>query len=186
MTSLSSTSLPPDLQQTLVLELKDGERLLWTGQPVARISPVLTAIFVATGLFLIVVGSLAAYMTTKNPVSGSAQEAVPPVLLAIPVCLAGVFACLMPTLVPGQSKRTIFAVTDSRAIIMRCAGSKTVESYYAADIGEVIRTERLDGTSNVMFTRTTSGASPSAPTGFFGLRNAGDVEGLLRNITSAS
>ena len=196
--------LPFDLNDRVQSEMRDGERLLWTGQPkasraaLAALPLVLFGIpFTAFSLVWMVTASgiLFAGINHVDPPGGFGLFACFP-LFGLPFLVIGVGMLSSPYWIWRQAKMTCYALTDRRAILWQAGkfGGVEVRSYGQAALGKVVRTEYSDGCGDLVFEEIVSigtdgdGHRSTSTTrhGFMAIRNVRDVEDLLRKAMSPS
>jgi hypothetical protein len=185
--------LPPELDARVRSELRDGELLLWVGQPrpgrFARsaIPMVLVAIpFTAFALFWIVAASGMMLGAFKGGVH--AVFACFP-LFGLPFVLVGFGMLASPYWMLRRAKRTCYALTDQRAILWHAGwfGSTDVRSYGPAALARIHRSEHRDGSGDLIFEVVTSygdirhryRTAHSSYHGFIAIDKVREVEALI-------
>ena len=191
MATFGSQSLPVEYDRLLRAELEDGEQLVWFDQP----SPGRMALQMAPiGCIGLVFGGFAAFwvvMASGVAFFGSfAGPGAAPLLLfpffGVPFLIVAGIMIVSPILAYNNAKKSIYGLTNRRAIIISQGFSRTVKSYTAGDMDSIERSERSDGTGDVIFARqynvnSRRNRSPVS-IGFFGIRNPHDVERLVRQL----
>src|SRR5581483_2256130 len=137
-------------------ELQEGEQLLWFDRPSAKSSLprmnvflILCLVFGVIGLVLLAIAGILAFS-----VAGRAGSAASLALLIIGIVflfttiLFGIFAVVFKF----SPKNLVYAITDQRVMIIRTGNLLTVDSYGKADIGPIRRSERPDGSGDIIFT----------------------------------
>ena len=144
-----------EAEQIATRTLDPGERLLWSGSP--------------------------------NPGRSAAQVLVARGLRVVSPQEAGTITLLEPLLNPLwaylAAQRTVYAVTDQRALIISSLGARGVRAYSHDDIGELSMVERADGSGDLFFanrTMVTQRGYASQRVGFIGIPEVRSVEQLLR------
>jgi hypothetical protein len=166
-------------QQTAQAQLEPGERLLWHGKPDPR-RGLLAMIPIV--LFAIPWTGFAVFWTAAA--SGLLFEDSRPgwislfALFGVPFILVGLGMLTSPYWSYKKAQRTVYALTSRRAMIITGRSTKKVESYTGNDIGIVARTERPNGTGDVLFA-TIEGKKSSQKVGFIGIPDVRRVERLL-------
>lgn len=178
----------PEADMIAQQELDSGERLLWAG----RGSPGRLAIKgIAATLFGIPFTAFSLFWMYM-----AAGQRVPDIsggrmtdyfwMFGVPFLLVGCGMLLLPLWLYWQGTRTVYAVTDRRALIITGGRSRTVKSLGPADTARVERKEHGDGTGDLVFEQADSGdrrRQQRMPTGFFGIRDARTVEQLLMSLS---
>lgn len=195
------SSLPPELDARVREELRDGERLLWVGQPDPRRmgragwGAVLFAI-PWTAFALLWTGLAAAglwFGAGLNPGQGApAVFRVCFPLWGIPFILVGIVMLTSPLRLRRAARRTCYALTDQRAIIRQAQpfGGVEVRSYGPDQLTKLVRTEYPDGTGDLVFEEelpvrnTNRQARPMNITryGFLAIENPRRIEELVRRV----
>jgi hypothetical protein len=182
--------LPMDLswslRETIDRELDHAERVEWSGQP----KPMRLAWqSLPIVLFAIPWTAFAVFWTCgaadfKIPDFDSAFDLFP--LFGLPFVLVGLGLLSTPFWLIRKARRTVYVVTDQRAIIIEARRTVSVRSFGPADLKGFQRKERRDGSGDITFghpIRSSSDADCS-PTqaGFLGIRDVRHVEELLRRL----
>ena len=171
-------------EQIAMSQLDGGERLLWSGTPAAgaaaqrALPAVMVGIpFTAFAAFWII---MASGITKGVPRTLGPWMFFP--LFGIPFLLVGLAVMLGPLWVYLGAQKTVYAVTEKRALIIL---GGAVQSFTSADIGEISRFERPDGSGSVFFASrsftTSNGFTRQARIGFEGIPDVRQVEKLIRD-----
>jgi len=194
--------LPEQLDTRVRSELRDGESLVWTGQPKpsrfmrSAIPIVLFGIpWTAFALFWMAgaSGMLFGGAGDGGGVPGGFDAfftCFP--LFGVPFVLIGFGMLSSPFWLYRRALRTCYALTDVRAIILTpgWAGGTEVRSFKGSDFGKMARRDYADGSGDLIFeeivTRNSDGGSNRTERGFLGIENVRDVEELIqRTLLSA-
>jgi hypothetical protein len=177
--------LSPELKQRVDSELRSGERLIWAAQPLARAFrrqgcalQVFAIPWTAFSIFWVV---SAAWMTSNGNAPGP-FSLFP--LFGVPFVLIGFGMLTAPYWFGRRAVRTLYAVTDRRAIIFASGvfGGQTVQSFMPERLTSIARNERADGTGDLVFERFTTAHGSGSRTvthGFMGIDRVREVEDLL-------
>jgi hypothetical protein len=194
-------SLSPELESRLQSELQPGERLVWAGQPrpdlVSRQAWLLVpcgVVFTGFALFwMVTAGGMAAVAGGVNGGFGSLFGCFP--CFGIPFVLVGLFMLTSPVWLRRQAHKTLYALTDRRAILFEPKWFRmaTVRSYTAAGLSHLTRRERPDGSGDLVFEEFTtsnldSDGNRSYSTtrrGFLAIDRVREVEELVRKTLLA-
>lgn len=183
-----------DLRAVVESELERGEKVLWTASP----NPVrMMAYALLRFVFGIVwtagiVNFIYMWHDGMNNVQGPGGLFGMHGLLAdlafLPFLLIGAGMLLSPMHYYRTAKRTIYAVTDKRVLIVCSGRYKKVQSYGPADICEPERAERADGSGDLTFARRVyrdgDGDRRMEAIQFVGIPDVRSVEKLLRELFS--
>lgn len=182
MTPFSNTSTFPEIER----ELDAGERLLWTGRPNAarwkvkafRMWPFafLLSAFMAFWMW----GATAAL---RNDL----QNGKTPSLLLIAFPAFGLFMLypagtmwLGPWLQAARARRTFYAVTDRRALLVTAGRKRSVQSVSPAQM-QIERRDYSDSEGDLILMKVVKGdGETTIETGFFAIPNPRHVEQLIR------
>jgi hypothetical protein len=187
--------LPPDVDARVRAELRDGERLIWVGQPVPgrfarRALPFVLFGVPWTAFALFWMGMAAFMMFGAGGNNGGFGFMACFPLFGLPFVLIGFGMLSSPYWMRLQAKRTCYALTDRRAIIWSASlfGSVEVRSYGPEALGKISRTEYPDGTGDLVLEEVVTvgrdsdghGTTYRKRHGFLAIRNVRRVEELLR------
>jgi hypothetical protein len=189
--------LPPDVNARVHSELQPGEHLVWAGQPNPRayargawVISIFGVVFAAFAAFwILMAGGFALLAGSATAGAGAGFACFP--LLGVPFLLIGVAMLLAPLWMRRAARRAVYAITDRRAIVWQARpfGSElTVRSFAPAELTQITRVERADGTGDLVFLEVfnhsvnSKGHRSSTRTrlGFLGVDGVRDVEDVLR------
>ncbi|MDP4779650.1 MAG: hypothetical protein NWS16_05385 [Akkermansiaceae bacterium] len=189
MQFLQNNILPPDISSLVDIELRGGERVTWTGQPLpsrfARrsIGIVLFGIpWTAFALFWIAGAS-----GFKMPDFSQGFGLFP--LFGVPFVLIGFGMLSSPIWMRRKARRTAYVVTDQRAIVFAGGvfGSTTIRSFKPEQLNDIRRVQKPDGTGDLIFERTWAsdgeGGKQSTDHGFLAIANVREVEAMITRLT---
>lgn len=110
-------------------------------------------------------------------------------LFGVPFALVGLGLMLSPVWLRRKLKRTGYALTNRRALLIEGGlfGSRLVKSYAPEDLSDLERVERANGSGDLVFERVATRVQSddgrrvrTAPRGFLAIPDVRDVERLLR------
>lgn len=139
------------LDLALSRELRSGERVLWQGRPLPRVSPATFGIYLfavpwtAFSLFWTVMA--AGGMAASWESTGWLGLAFP--LFGLPFIAVGMGMLSVPFLPLFLARRTLFAVTSERLLRIVLAERLRTRSVPTSRIGEIVRSERPDGSGTL-------------------------------------
>jgi hypothetical protein len=181
--------LPDELVPLVDRELGAGEHAEWVAQPIparlarAALPAVLFGIpWTAFAIFWTV---MASGVTSHRGRSGWSWVFA---LWGVPFILVGLGMLTSPCWVLWRARRTAYVLTDRRAIILSVGWRSKVSlrSFEPSALADLRRTERADGSGDLVFTTDIStgsrGRTNSTPVGFVGIRNVKEVEGRVRRL----
>jgi hypothetical protein len=166
----TSESLPldPTTQRVLDGELKPGERLLWQSAPIARRHWLMALPIL---LFAIPWTAFAIFWMVMASSGGGAFA-----FFGLPFLAIGAGMFCLPWWVARQARRTGYALTTDRALIVAPApfgGGISVRSFAPAELSNVERVQRADGSGDLVlcreWVRGSKGRSQEKKIGFIGV-----------------
>ena len=181
-----SVFLPRDLEDKVDRELESGERIEWLQMPVpCFFTPGATVGFLFaipwTGFAIFWMCGAAGF---KIPDFESGMDLFP--LFGLPFVLIGLAMLSSPLWVYRGFLRTVYVITNKRAITFQGGRVTTIRSYRPEKLQDVYRTERRDGTGDIIIRRDrwrdSDGDRQSQQLGFFRIRNPREVEQMLRRL----
>ncbi|HMQ57647.1 MAG TPA: hypothetical protein PKE65_03800 [Rhizobiaceae bacterium] len=169
-------------------ELQQGETLIWADQPKNRGAHAKKKI----GISIFGIPFLAFALFWTAAASGFLFDGEgPPGLIGIifplfglPFIFAGLGMVLSPLWALRKAGRTFYALTDRRVVIAESGKTWTARSWALDDLGQLERTERADGTGDVVFAKTwvrgAKGGGHNEHHGFYGIAEPARVEQAIR------
>ena len=188
MTPYMTPVLPPEADRLVRDELRPGEQLVWAGQPLPRLfgrQSIALVIFGIPWTAFAVFWVAAAGGITSHARNGnflSLFSCFP--LFGLPFVLVGLGMLSSPFWMRRKAMRTAYAVTNQRAIVFegRAFGGIKVQSFMPDRLTSMTRTERADGSGDLVFEqfqqRVGSGTN-TVRRGFFAVERVRDVENLI-------
>jgi len=179
-------SLPPRLRMLVENELQEGEKVVWLGQPIPRrfalgAIPIVLFGIPWTGFALFWMAGAAGF---KIPDFKHGFDLFP--LFGIPFVLIGFGMLSAPFWMMRAARRTVYVITDRRAIILAGGFHTTVRSFDLARLGDLRRRQRPDGSGDLIFERSltydSDGDRRSKDIGFLAIADVKGVEDLLRRL----
>lgn len=186
---LTHSQLPKDLRRKIDNELETGELIRWIEQPVPQF---FTGFSIGAVLFGVPWTSFAIFWTWgalgfKLPdLRGGLQPEYVFALFGIPFVLIG-FGMLSSPLWEWQAARkTVYLITDKRAISMQGGWSTTIRSFSPDQLKGVYRKENANGTGDVIIMvrpwKDSDGDPRIDEIGFLGIRHPKEVEKILKQL----
>jgi hypothetical protein len=184
-------SVPVELEERVRRELEVGESIRWMGQPVPRffapttIGAVLFGIpWTAFALFWMCGAS-----GFKLPNFSQGGFAFFP-LFGIPFVLIGFGMLSSPLWAYRKALKTVYAITNRRAIAIEGGWTTTVRSFRPDQLKTVYRKERRNGIGDVILGQRVWTDSDndrrSVDVGFMNVRDAKRVERLVQELAAAT
>jgi len=181
--------LDHEARERLGRELEPDERLLWSGRPrpwhLVRAALPIAAFAIPWITFSLfwMVGAV----DSRAPAVRAGGLAVFPVL-GIPLVLLGMLMLFSPLWALSQARRTLYAVTSRRLLILVSGRSPSLRSFDPRTLAPLQRFDRTDGTGDLLFPdqtllNATRGYSrlQAMHTGFIGITDAHSVHDLIRS-----
>jgi hypothetical protein len=205
---LSGQQIPAKLRRKIDRELEPGEFINWVEQPLPRFFTGRSLADFFFGIpwtaFIIswMYGAYEAFGSFgfKIPVlhEGIKSEhlfALVGVLFLVPFVLVGFWMLTSPLRQWLKAFRTVYLITDKRAISIESGWFTTIRNYTPTQLKDLYRRERGDGTGDVVITnklrnvvitsklhRHSEGGSWTEEIGFMNVRNPREVERLLQQL----
>ncbi len=186
---LGNLQIPKELRRKIDNELQPGELIRWVEQPIPRF---FTAASIGSILFGIPWTSFAIFWMWgasgfKLP---DLREGLQPqhlfALFGLPFVLVGFGMLSAPLGVWQAARKTVYLVTDKRAISIQGGWSTTIRSYLPDQLKDIYRKERADGTGDVIIStrrwKDSDGDTRNEEIGFLGVRNPREVENILKQL----
>lgn len=183
----------PELEQVIRQELSDGEKLLWAGRPdpaqAARKYIAITVFGCVWTLFISVFLVITQKMLHQATGSGGGAGVDQMFRLVFTLgpglfLLVGLGMIASPAWGYARARRTIYAVTSQRLMIVTTGNTRSVVTFDERDLHQIHRTERADGTGSIVFAlesyRDSNGQTATRAHGFWGIPHVKHVEMLIR------
>jgi hypothetical protein len=176
--AMDDSPISPELAGRVANELAPEEKLVWAGQPRADLA--LRAAWVLIPMGILFTGFTLFW------------TALAPWFMApcgLPFFAIGLFMLGSPIWLRTLARKTVYALTDRRAIIFKPSwfGRVLVQSFTAAGLGQMSRRERPDGSGDLIFQVFTTGFGENARSeqqGFLAIDDVRAVEDLVRRTLS--
>lgn len=179
-------ALPEPLRNLVESELHEREAINWVGQPIHRR-------FVARSLPIVLFGIpwtafaifwMAGAAGFKMPNFQQGFDFFP--LFGIPFVLIGFGMLSAPLWIAKKARRTVYVLTDRRAILFDGGWSTTIRSFGPERLTDLRRVQRPDGSGDLIFEKSLSydsdGDKRSTDIGFLAIPDVKDVEDRVRRI----
>ncbi len=174
-------------EQEINRQLDPGEGLLWSGSPqpgrMAASALPASAFGIPFTAFAVFWMYMAFSMTSHSRSPGGPWILFP--LFGTPFLLIGLGMLTAPVWAFLAAGRTIYAVTNKRALIVTNLFATSVKSYVHSEIHDVQRVERADGSGDLYFASrdvvTQRGGIIHQRIGFVGIPDVKSVEQLVRS-----
>lgn len=179
--------IPNALRDLIDRELASGEHVQWMQMPVPRyFTPRATAAFLAgipCTAFALFWTATAAWGTSRGGDAGLLR--VFP-LFGVPFILIGLALLSGPFWAHRKALKSVYVITNRRAITFDGGWSMTVRSYPPERLTEVFRKEKKDGIGDVVIThrawRDSDGYRHTEELGFLNVREPKVVESMLNTL----
>jgi hypothetical protein len=188
---LDVSMLPHRLRAMIESELQPGERIDWLGQPLPGRLAIATLPIVLFSLFWTAFSIFWVYKAgAKEWMAGGEFQLFP--LFGIPFVLIGFTMLYSPFWVMRGARRSAYVLTDRRALLFRGGwrDTVTVRSFEPARLTDLIRTQRADGSGDLVFKRDIGSDSDGGRTyrdvGFAAIPDVKGVEEKVRELVKRS
>ncbi len=167
--------LPVELQQQVQAELRPGEKQVWAGRPLPRVFRGQAIVACLFGLPFAGAGLFVELHAGRQVVAR---------LFGLPFLAVGCSLITAPWWMAKKAKRTVYAVTDQRAVVItgNVFGGVTVQSFEPDRLTGITRNQRADGTGDLVFEQFTQRQGTGTTTvrrGFMGIDDVRQVEELI-------
>jgi hypothetical protein len=179
--------IPRDLQDAVERELAQGERIRWMEQPIPRFfTPASTVTFLmAIPFTAFAVFWICGASGFKLPDFSKGGFSFFP-LFGVPFILVGIGMLLSPLWAHRKGLKTVYVITDRRAITFDGGWTTTVTSYTPDQLKSMSRKEKKDGTGDVVLGQRVSTSSnrgqQMVDVGFLRVRDVRKTEQMLREL----
>ena len=179
--------VPQELQEKVTRELDSGERIRWMEQPIPRY---FTAVSTPAFLFAIPWTAFAIFWICgacgfKYPDFSKGGVSFFP-LFGVPFVLIGVGMLCSPLLTYRKAFKTVYVLTDRRAIIFDAGWSTTIRSYLPGQLKSIVRKDKRDGTGSIVFDQLIRAGcregQQAQDIGFLNIREPRPAEQMLRRL----
>jgi len=185
----TTTMLPFKLQSLLDEELNEGEKLRWSCQPSVSRAIIKSLSLVAFAVIWLAISLSVAFMMYKGAQEGKDVPAMALVIISI-FLLIGLLMVTSPFWAARRARNTVYAITNSRAIILNKGLSINIQSFSSEKMADIIKRIRSDGSGDLIFERRISyhpsrkGRTRTKVTeiGFFGIPRVNEVEDMLEAL----
>jgi hypothetical protein len=183
---MGMSSLPQDMQQRLQSELKVGESIVWAGQP--NPEQYMKTGFKAWFFFIpwtaFSLFWIAGASGFRMPRFDSGWSLFP--LFGLPFLFIGLAGLSTPFWMRRMARSMVYAVTNQRAISISGIKTINVKFYMPSQMGSIERTERQNGTGDLILRLTqyqdSRGNTQNQQDGFYSIENVHEVERLLEKL----
>lgn len=181
-------SIPRVLSDAVDRELVSGEYVDWMGMP-RRVyfTPVSIGAFLfgipwtAFSVFWVVAAGWGTLQIDDGPGIFSLFP-----LFGVPFVLLGCCMLSVPLWTHWRAGKTVYAITNQRAIIFDGGWSTTIRSYPPEELTDIFRKEKADGSGDVIIARRawrdSDGGRQTQELGFFRVADAKDVEDRIKEL----
>ena len=183
----SNANIPRQLQEKVNREIESGERIEWIDMPVPRFfTPVSTGAF----LFAIPWTAFAIFWIYgasgfKLPDFNEGGFSFFP-LFDVPFVVIGLGMLFSPLWAYRKAFKTVYVITNKRAITFDEGWSSTIRSYPPEKLQEIYRKEKRDGSGDVVIDRRawrdSEGDRQSEELGFLRIKNPKEIEQMLKKL----
>ncbi len=184
---IPSGTISPELEDKVNRELESDERVLWMEQPVPRYFTAMS-----TGMFLFAIPWTAFAVFWICGASGfefpdfrKGGFAFFP-LFGLPFLLIGVGMLTTPIWTRRKAAKTVYVITDRRAITFDGGWTTTIRSYPPDKLQNLFRKEKSDGTGDIILAQRawadSEGHQQAMDLGFLNIRDPKTVENMLKKL----
>jgi len=186
---LNGQQIPAKLRRQTDRELEAGEFIKWVEQPLPRFftrqslgSFLMGIPFTAFAIFWMYGAAGFKVPVLREGIKSEHLFA----LFGVPFILVGFWMLASPLREWLKAFRTVYLITDKRAISIESGWFTTIRNYTSTQLKDLYRKERGDGTGDVVITtrlrRGSEGISWTEEIGFMNVRSPREVERLLQQL----
>lgn len=183
---ISIAELPVHHQEMVIRELETGERVEWAGMPVPRYftldSGSVFFFAIPWTIFSLCFTVVAVWALLNNP----GGPGLLLTLIGIPFTGTGIGMLFSPIRAYRKATRTVYVITDRRAIIFDGGRSAIIHSYPPDKLQDIYRKEHKNGTADVIFTRRRrqvgDGDEQWEEHGFLRVTDSKKIENMLNDV----
>jgi hypothetical protein len=183
------TTLPNQVRNRVEMELRSGERIIWTGQPIparfVRVSWVIVLFGIVWTAFSIFWVAGATFVTTRGSTPGP-FKLFP--LFGLPLVAIGIGMLTSPIWLRKQAANMAYVITDQRAFVLSQTFRKGthVQNFSPKDLQSLEHTQYPDGSGDIIFFterwRDSDGDRRTRRRGFYAVPDVKGVEAHLRAL----
>jgi len=183
-------NIPVDLQNLISRELERDEKVVWSAMPKPRYfaGPAAGAFAFAIPWTAFSVFWMAGAAGFKIPQFNQGIDFFP--LFGLPFFLIGIGMLSSPLWAYRKQLKTVYLITDRRAITIDGGRTSTIRSYLPENLKDIFRREHRDGTGDVIINRIawkdSDGDKQMQDLGFLRIQNAKSVETMLKTMAERS
>ena len=186
--SIELYDLDPQIRSLITAELQKDEEIAWIGQPIPRF---FTKQSVPTFLFGIPFTAFSIFwMVSAYSMSDGSSGFF---LFGIPFLLVGSSFLLSPFWLKRIAKRSYYVLTNQRALLMMGGlfggTANNIRSFYPNQLNDLRRTQKSDGSGDLIFTvdiSHTSEGHRSKDVGFLAIAEVKAIEDAVRQLIENS
>lgn len=152
--------IPPELKVIVERELQPDERISWIDMPIptfftpkGKMLAIFGIVWIAFTVFWICVSlgfEIPDLSGGSNPFQGFKILFA---LFGLPFLFIGIGFLSSPILEYRKALKTVYVITDRRAITVQTGWSKTIRSFPPSELLDVYRKEKRDGTGDVIISK---------------------------------
>ena len=185
---LGQSHVLPELHAAIERELEPSERIAWIAMPKPRLLTLGTVSgSIIGGLCTAMV--LPVFFNGFPPASQTASGVVAGVLAVGLFLLMGLSLLLMPLWAYRRARRTVYAITDRRVIIITTGRATTIRSFWPDQLHRTSCVERRSDVGDVVLsrlvTRFSDGTVFTDDVGLYNIHNPRAVETRLKQLAAS-
>ena len=175
--------IPENLRELVSIQLMDDETIQWIDQPIPYYFRPGSAVTFGFGIFIVVSCFVFLYTIIFAPGPEHAFVRIIAFVIGVLVLLYGLLLISVPLLARRQMERTVYVVTNFRAIIVRrTSATYMMRSCYPKDFLNMFCKQKNNGTGDLYFPARKLGCIKDPKGGFMNIRNVREVERMLQEL----
>jgi hypothetical protein len=189
MGASDASQLPEPVRRMLQAELQPGESIRWLAQPIPK-RLAMTSLPIV--LFAVPWTAFAVFWVwgaANSTCSSPSLEARLFPLFGVPFVLVGLGMFASPFWLMRAAKRTVYAVSDRRALVVSQRWSLPVRSFEPEKLCDLRRDQHGDGSGNLVFGQdivATRNGSRAVDYGFMAVPNVREAEEFVRALARSA
>jgi hypothetical protein len=173
--------LPKDIAVLVEGELRPGERIAWTGQPIP-------GRFAWRGLTDVLFGIPWTAFVVFCMATASSRGDDSLLLFGIPFVLIGLFLLSGPFRMRLEAARTAYVITDKRVLILEGSWlrSTAIRSCEPQHLGDIRCVQKSDGSGDIILGCTAISVDEVADYGLLAIHDVKNAETLIRQLSKTA
>lgn len=187
---LNMDHIPHPLRNLVEREIASDEQVVWMEMPSPRFFPPSAVVAILFGIPWTIFIAFFFFSVLTSGALGASGASIIFAMAGVPFLLIGLLMLSAPYWARKAALRTVYVITDRRAIIVEGMWSTTIRSYPPEKLHNVFRRERANNLGDVIIAhnawRDSDGDRRMEELGFRNIRNPQGVEAMLNQLAEKS